>query len=483
MSDAFHQAERLLRHVARETNLLIATRPVCAEPAGHPVADALLTIASRLGSLPADVSSPRALAFDVSTGAVTLGGVPLPVRASADERLAFAMAHMPVSRALAAELAASGAVRGLRIGVSMTLEPKTANLALLLRDAGADVAVYAHPDETDAEVAQALRRRGVPVDADASLTGEGEKEAALRFLARGFDIVADDGSHLVRLAHESAPHLIGEWIGVTEETTSGLTPLRLMERLGVLATPVIAVNDAATKKLFDNRYGTAQSCVFAIADILDSAGITVRDQPALVIGYGPVGHGVASYLRALGAEVSVAERDAVRALQAAHEGFKVGTATDLAPGALVVSATGAASTITPSVRDSAAAVAVAGGVPGEMVLEDVLDRLVPVATHVERLDTSGTLVLDRGGCINVTAAEGNPIEIMDLSFATQIAAIGHLAGTRPTGGVLAMPADLVTHVADVAAAAFELELEPAASAPLDVATSWHSRRYLRERNA
>jgi len=479
MSDAFDRAERLLRRLACQTNLLIAGRPVSATPAGHPVADALLAIAKGLGALPANAASPHALAFDVHTGTATLGGKPLPERPTADTQIDFARAHMPVSRAIAAELAASGAVKGLRIGVAMTLEPKTANLALMLRDAGADVAVYAHPDETDPAVAAALRARGIAVDADATLSGARERESALAYLARGFDIVADDGSHLVRLAHESAPQLVAGWIGVTEETTSGLAPLRLMEREGVLATSVMAVNDAPTKTHFDNRYGTAQSCVFAIADLLERAGVTLRDQPALVIGYGPVGQGVASYLRALGVQVSVAEIDAVRALQALHDGFPVGAATGLASGALVVSATGAASTITATLRDKAAAVAVAGGVPGELELDDVRATLIEVAPHVERL-RQGTLVLDRGGCINVTAAEGNPIEIMDLSFATQLAAIGHLASTRPGRGVHLLPPHVVESVARAATLAFGLDL--ASDVQEHTATaSWHSTRYPREK--
>jgi adenosylhomocysteinase len=256
-----------------------------------------------------------------------------------------------------------------------------------------------------------------------------------------------------------------------------------MERLGVLATPVIAVNDAATKTLFDNRYGTAQSCVFAIADILDDAGVTVRDQPALVIGYGPVGQGVAAYLRALGAEVSVAERDAVRALQAAHDGFPVGAAADLARGALVVSATGAASTITSAIRDVAAAVAVAGGVPGELELDDALDRLTPLGAHLDVLAPTGTLVLDKGGCINVTAAEGNPIEIMDLSFATQIAAMWHVASARPAQGVHALPESVTDRVARVAAAARGLTIESAAPEHRDPQRAWRSRRFVKENDA
>ncbi|WP_062389359.1 adenosylhomocysteinase [Demequina iriomotensis] len=487
MTDPHATAERILRRFASDTNLLIAGRPVRVSAEAEDTATALAVagMARALGArlVEDDATGPDVLDIDVhgNDATLALGGRPLAGRGDAGGRLDFARAHMPVSTALAAELAAAGTVAGLRIGVSMTLEPKTANLALLLRDAGADVAVYAHPDETDPAVAEVLRERGVPVDADATLSGDAERDAALAWLRRGFDVVVDDGSHLVRLAHEAAPEIVGGWIGVTEETTSGLTPLRAMAAAGLLATPVVAVNDAATKTGFDNRYGTGQSCVLAIADLLEHVDATVRDMPVLVIGYGPVGVGVAAHLRALGAEVRVAEIDPLRALLAAHDGYEVGQAEDLADGALVVSCTGVAATVTTEILARAAAVAVAGGVPGEVELDAaVLEPIEVAGAPVPHLDVDtahGTLVLDRGGCINVTAAEGNPIEIMDLSFATQLAAIRQLVETRPAIGVHALADDAVAHVAATAATARGLALDASrASSPAE-GPDWRSRRY------
>jgi adenosylhomocysteinase len=485
MTDPHATAERILRRFARETNLLIAGRPVrvSAESEDTTVALAVARMARALGAVLVedDAEGPDVLDIEVrgDDASLALGGRPLASRGDAAGRLDFARAHMPVSTALATELESAGTVAGLRIGVSMTLEPKTANLALLLRDAGADVSVYAHPDETDPEVAVALRERGVTVDADATLAGDAEREAALAWLRRGYDVVVDDGSHLVRLAHESAPELVAGWIGVTEETTSGLAPLRGMSRAGVLATPVVAVNDAATKTGFDNRYGTGQSCVFAIADLIEHADATVRDVPVLVIGYGPVGQGVAAHLDALGAHVSVAEADPLRALLAAHDGFAVGRAADLAHGALVISCTGVAHTITRDMLEAAAIVAVAGGVPDEVDLDGAdLEPVTLGPTRIPHLDidlATDTLVLDRGGCINVTAAEGNPIEIMDLSFATQLAAIRHLVESRPGVGVHALPEPAVSHVAAVAARERGIVLSPAVATAADA--DWRSRRY------
>ncbi|MBZ4487162.1 adenosylhomocysteinase [Microbacterium sp. cx-55] len=488
-------AERIVRRFARRTNLLIAGRPArIRRPLDAGIAPLAAELERMLRALGAVIVTDSAgagtveYAFDLlPAGAdpvdvpLLLDGAPLPDRGDAAGRIAFAGAHMPVSRRVAAGLD----LRGLRVGVAMVLEPKTAQLALLLRAAGAEVAVYAHPDETDADVAAALRADGMPVDADAALSGERERQSALGFLRRGFDVLIDDGSHLIRLAHEVDPAIVDGWIGANEETTSGLTPLRAMERAGALRIPVLAVNDALTKTRFDNRYGTGQSCVFAIADLLDEVGISLRDQPALVIGYGPVGEGVAAQLAAFGAEVRVAETDPVRALVARHDGFVVEPALVAAPDALVVSATGVPETVTVGIRTAARIVAVAGGVPGEVDLAGA--ELSPVSRldgavlrHVERVSPGGALLIDRGGGVNITGAEGNPIEIMDLSFAVQLAALDHLVRTRPPIGVHALPAEIDDVVAraalDARGVAIDLRPDPLAAgsgAPSD----WYSPRY------
>lgn len=468
--DTTRIAETIVRRFARRTNLMVASRSVRVDtsPAHRAVAERLAALLHDLGAVvtTGPASDAGMLRFDFTALAdtaepadvpVLLGGEPLPEREDAAARIGFAAAHMPVSATLARELD----VHGLRIGVCMVLEPKTAQLALLLRSRGAEVAVYGHPDETDAGVAAALAAMGVPVDGGADLSGLAERAAAEGFLRRGFDILIDDGSHLIRLAHEIDPSMAASWIGANEETTSGLTPLRRMDAAGLLHTPVMAVNDAAAKTRFDNRYGTGFSCVLAIADLLERHGLTVRDQPALVIGYGPVGEGVAAYLRALGATVSVAEVDPVRALTARHDGYPVGPASELADGALVVSATGAAGTIDEAIAERAVAIAVAGGVPGEVTAAAA---------------ASGVLVLGAGGAVNITAAEGNPIEIMDLSFAVQLAALDHLLRTRPGIGVHALPSEVDDRVGRAALAARAVRIDDR-RATTGADDDWRSTRY------
>ncbi|MFK3677455.1 adenosylhomocysteinase [Microbacterium sp. NPDC090218] len=475
MTDETLTAQRLVRRFARETNLLVSGRDFSVVGTDV-VAEALRTLLPALG---AHLGDGGVVFAPGETPDILLDGAPLPVRETAEDRVDAAGRHMPVATDLARRLRESGTVRGVRIGIAMVLEPKTAQLALLLRDAGAVVAVYAHPDEIDVEVAAVLRARGVPVDGDPTLSGAAERAAAVSFLRRGFDLLLDDGSHLIRLAHEEG--LAAALRGAAEETTSGLTPLRLMEREGVLEIPVIAVNDALTKTSFDNRYGTGQSCVFAIADALDAAGIDLRDQPAVVVGYGPVGEGVAAHLRALGASVSVTETDPVRALRAAHDGYRIGRLHDLAPGALVVSATGAPHTIDAAVVRAAAIVAVAGGVPHEVDLD--VSTLRPYAgprgeasAFIERAG-DGALVIARGGCVNLSAGEGNPIEIMDLSFSVQLFAVEHLLARDLVPGVHALPADADVTIGTAALTSRGEHIDERSEAQVEAQQEWRSPRF------
>ncbi|WP_160070756.1 adenosylhomocysteinase [Pseudoclavibacter sp. 8L] len=374
----------------------------------------------------------------------------------ADLRLDWARRFMPASSRVAASLAAEGVLRGRRFGVSMVLEPKTAVLSLLLAEAGAQVSLYAHSDETDDAVADALRARGFAVHAGSGADADGQLANARAYLAEGHEFLLDDGSHLIRLAAHDGVELLG----AAEETTSGLRPLHAMG--DALRIPVLAVNDARVKTRFDNRYGTGQSCVFAIADLLDQLGRGFADARVAVVGFGPVGVGVAQHASALGAVVTVCELDPVRALEARYAGYDTAPLEDTVGTAhVVISATGEPQTIIAAHLRAAGpgtAFAVAGGVLDEIALEDAqslgarlesrawkVDVVVwPGAEHGDRADgstaasasgsgsgsgsaDSPALVLDRGGCINITAAEGNPVQIMDLSFAAQLTAAGMLA--------------------------------------------------------
>jgi adenosylhomocysteinase len=364
------------------------------------------------------------------------------------DKIDWAWRFMPVTAALAAELLASGVLARRRIGLSLVLEPKTANLALRLAAAGAEVSVVCDGSSTRDDVAAALRQAGIAVFARAGADRATDHRLALDFLDQRHDILVDDGSRLIRLAHAERPHLLDTLIGASEETTSGLWPLHAMARQGRLRIPVIAANDARCKTLFDNGHGTGQATVLTISDLL---GTTLTGKAVAVAGYGYVGRGVARAVAALGATVTVAELDPVKALEALHAGFAVAPLTEAAAAAdLLISATGAEHTVDVVhllALPDGAAVAVAGGVDQEIAIDAAVAagaRRRTVAHRVEAFDLPNgrsVLVLDDGGCINCTAGEGNPIEIMDLSFGVQLLAIELLAtgGAGLTPGVHPLP--------------------------------------------
>ena len=378
-------------------------------------------------------------------------------------RIAWAEAHMPLAASFARQLKLEGRVRGVRIAVSMVLEPKTAVLALLLRDAGAEVSVFSHRYETDDAVAAELRSRGMAVFADPCGDDDTDERLALELLDGEPDLLLDDGAHVIRLAHDLRPSLVDRMIGGAEETTSGVRALRRLQAADGatgLRMPVVAVNDAVTKTRFDNRYGTGQSCVFAVADVLEAAARTTAAGDArfpqsfdgavvTVIGFGPVGQGVAQFASALGAEVRIVDTDPRVELEARFAGHRTGAIDAMTADAdIVISATGVARTITLEVLRAArdhAVFAVAGGVDDEIEMARLraTSRSAPVSAHLERFSVDDghiVHVIDDGECVNITAGEGNPIEIMDLSFAAQLQAVSTLLADRGGAqGLVALP--------------------------------------------
>lgn len=490
--------ERALRAAARAGNGLLAAATVRVT-VSDPAARALLVAAlGRMGARLAaegagagaacDYAFVDAIGSDDRDGRIATVGLDGAVRrargADADARIAWAAAGLRATRALAADLAHAAAPAGAgggrpaappRVAVSLVLEPKTAAFARILAAAGCEVAVFSAVTETDPAVAAALAAGPVdpagpgspgriavfaptaPVAPEAAAETDAAHAAAV--LAWRPDLLVDDGAHLIRLAHTEHPEALAALRGAAEETTSGVRPLREMAARGELRLPVIAVNDARTKTGFDNRVGTGQSCVFAIADLLDAAGGAtragrgVRGTRWAVIGYGPVGEGVARFAAALGARVTVVERDPVRALAALHDGHEARPLAEaLAAADAVVSATGVWHTLTAEhlagLRPGTV-VAVAGGIDDELALDDLRAagrRPRPVAPglagRVEAWpppggERGGPVVLAGGGGVNYTAGEGNPVEIMDLSFATQVAALLRLLAASGGGPALA----------------------------------------------
>lgn len=399
---------------------------------------------------------------------------------SGQDGIDWARSAMPVTALLGAQ--AGPSLAGLRVLLSLVLEPKTAVLALTLAEAGADVTVHCGAWSTRDDVAAALHRAGLRVIASSAATSPAQvREQALAALDSRPQLLADDGASLTRLLHTARPALLADVVGATEETTSGVRPLRVMESEGALRIPVIAVNDARSKTLFDNGHGTGQTSVFTALDVLAAP---IDGAHVVVVGYGRVGRGVARHAAALGARVTVAEVDPVAALEATFDGYPVAPLLSAAVDAdLVVSATGIAHTIdVPHLLalPVGAAVSVAGGVRQEIatasfaaagaVRREVADRV----QAWRRPDGTEVLVLDDGACLNCTAGEGNPVQVMDLSWGVQLLALDHLVRSRGDlgAGVHALAAELDAQVAATALAARGIGLDSPSHQQVAYLAAW-----------
>src|SRR4051812_35453256 len=235
-------------------------------------------------------------------------------------KIEWARTWMPVLNMVRDELLEDGSVRGRRIAVILPIEPKTAYLAAMLREAGAEVSVAFQGVMVHDDVVAELRAAGVEVFARRGSTHEEELGYFEEVLKRRPEVVIDDRADVIRLAHTTHTDVLDDLIGASEETTSGVLALRAMEADGTLQVPVIAANDARCKYLFDNRYGSGQSTVAAV---MDATNLLVAGKRLVVIGYGWVGKGVARRARGLNAEVLVCEVDPFAALEAHHDGFQV----------------------------------------------------------------------------------------------------------------------------------------------------------------
>src|SRR5467141_2191017 len=237
-------------------------------------------------------------------------------------RIEWAREHMPVLAAIREELKTKKTLRGLRIGMALHVEAKTGVLALSLREAGATVRLAScNPLSTDDSVATALAETyGLEVYAKKWQTNEEYYANLHKVLDLKPDLVIDDGADLVNLVHTKRRELLDGVRGANEETTTGIIRLRAMERDGALRFPVIDVNDAQMKHLFDNRYGTGQS---TIDGLMNATNLLIAGKRFVVAGYGWTGRGVALRARGMGAHVIVTEVDPMRALEALMDGYEV----------------------------------------------------------------------------------------------------------------------------------------------------------------
>jgi adenosylhomocysteinase len=366
-------------------------------------------------------------------------------------KIDWAREHMPVLNMIRDELLEEGSVRGRRIAVILPVEPKTAYLAAMLAEAGAEVSVAFQGVMVHDDVADELRGRGVEVFARRGSTHEEELAFFGEVLKRRPEVVIDDRADVIRLAHTTHPEVLQDLIGASEETTSGVLALRAMEADGTLKVPCIAANDARCKYLFDNRYGSGQSTVMAVAD---STNLLISGKRLVVIGYGWVGKGIARRARGMNAQVIVCEVDPFAALEAYHDGFDVLPIEDACAVAdIVMTATGTREALPLSAIErlpDGALLANTGGIDDEFKVPELRERALEtrqVREHVEEFvldEGRSVFVVGAGVVVNLSAGEGHPVEIMDLTFGVQVLAARHLllhgAGLEPR--VHLLPAEI-----------------------------------------
>ena len=343
---------------------------------------------------------------------------------------------MPVLAAIRDELRRKKALRGLRIGMALHVEAKTGVLALSLREAGAKVRLAScNPLSTDDSVATALAEAyGLDVYAKKWESTEEYYANLHKVLDLKPDLVIDDGADLVSLLHTKRTELLAGIRGANEETTTGILRLRAMERDGALRFPIIDVNDAQMKHLFDNRYGTGQS---TIDGVMNATNLLIAGRTFVVAGYGWTGRGIAMRARGMGARVVVTEVDPVKAIEASMDGFEVlpmRRASRIAD--FIVSATGCKDIVTathfPSLKDRVV-LANAGHFDNEISKAD-LEKAAKEKRKVREFVDEYVLpngkrihLLAEGRLVNIAAGQGHPVEIMDMSFAIQAVSAGYLA--------------------------------------------------------
>jgi adenosylhomocysteinase len=400
----------------------------------------------------------------------------LSLAPAGEERIRWVVRHSPVLNRLARERLADGALRGRRVAVVVHLEAKTAYLATLLAEAGADVvAAGSNPGSTRDEICAALVARGIEVHATHGASAD-EFEADLMAVAETApEIVVDDGAELTARIVERRPELVPGLAGVTEETTTGVQRLKAMEAAGRLTFPAVAANDARCKHLFDNRYGTGQSTLAAVLRLtnLSAAGKTV-----CVIGYGWVGKGLARYAEGLGARVLVVEVDPVAALEAYMDGHAVMRLEDALPQAeFVLTATGGIDALAgEALADltDGAILANAGHHDREIDVEALGpgEEVRPGVTRHELPHGGSVFLLVDGRLVNIAGAEGHPVEIMDLSFSVQALAAHLLARGDLEPGLHRLPAELDREIARTKLATLGIELDEPTPAQRAFLESW-----------
>ncbi|MBN1148821.1 MAG: adenosylhomocysteinase [Anaerolineales bacterium] len=398
-------------------------------------------------------------------------------------RIEWAEREMPVLRLIRERFAKERPLKGMRVAACLHVTTETANLMHTLHLGGADVILTAsNPLSTQDDVAASLvTHYEIPVHA---IKGE-NNVTYYKHIHSALDIephmTMDDGADLVSTLHKDRRELLGGVVGGTEETTTGVIRLRAMAADGALAFPVIAVNDAMTKHLFDNRYGTGQSTVDGI---VRATNVLLAGKNFVIAGYGWCGRGLAMRARGMGANVIVTEVDPLPALEAVMDGFRVMPMNEAAViGDIFVTVTGDINVIDNHHFDlmkDGAIVANSGHFNVEINIpaleqQSAEKRLVrPFVEQYELKDGRRINLLGEGRLINLAAAEGHPASVMDMSFANQALSLEYMV---KTAGELAMkvysvPQDIDRQIAQLKLRAMKVEIDNLTDEQIAYLNSW-----------
>lgn len=375
---------------------------------------------------------------------------------SGERKIKWVARNMPILNKIAADFAETKPLAGLKVALSVHMEAKTAYLCRVMEMGGAEMHVTGcNPLSTQDDVAAAVAAGGIDVHAWHGSTEEEYEQHLCAVLSCKPNIIIDDGGDLINLMHTKFRDNIPEVIGGCEETTTGIHRLRAMAAAGELMFPMVMVNEADCKHLFDNRYGTGQSVWDGINR---TTNLIVAGKNVVVAGYGWCGKGVAMRAKGMGARVIITEINPVRAIEAVMDGFEVMSMEEASHcGDMFVTVTGCCDIITKehfsNMRDGAIMCNA-----GHFNLEIALDDLADIAT--ERYEARNNIegfvmpsgktlfVLAEGRLVNLASGDGHPAEIMDMSFAIQALCTAYLAANRNLpAGVVPVPEEIDNKVA------------------------------------
>lgn len=388
---------------------------------------------------------------------------------SGHDKIAWVKNFMPVLRSIDEEYSKTKPFAGKKVVITMHLEAKTAYLALVFKNAGAEViATGSNPLSTQDDVVAALVEDGVTVYSWYNCTNEEYDMFIDKALDCNPDMIIDDGGDLVARIHNERPELIDRIIGGSEETTTGVIRLKALAEQGKLKFPMIAANDAYCKYLFDNRYGTGQS---TWDGIMRTTNLVIAGKTVVIAGYGWCGKGGAMRAKGLGANVVITEVDPIKAIEAVFDGFRVMSMEEAAKiGDIFLTLTGCDNVINEkhfALMKDGAMMANSGHFDVEINKVDLLKKSVshrPVRKNIEEYvqkDGRKLYLLAEGRLVNLAAGDGHPAEIMDLSFGVQFFSALHILNHHQEmeNKVYLMPEEINTKIAQIKLKALGVELD------------------------